>query len=139
MQEMNARSAASSNTHVGTAPPGYNQNFMTHTLHFHDFATLSTERGEFVKSPEFMLLGNQWSVEMYPGGDEEEMYPGGDEEGSLYLQNMSNNAIVNMDSVSKMAVENKWYINPLHIIHLILRTALGSAFGTSTLQSAWYY
>ena len=93
MQEMNARSAASSNTHVGRAPPGYNQNFMTHTLHFHDFATLSTERGEFVKSPEFMLLGNQWSVEMYPGGDEEEMYPGGDEEGSIYLQNMSNNAI----------------------------------------------
>ena len=66
---------------------------MTHTLHFHDFASLSTVRGEFFSSPEFMLLDNQWSVEMYPGGDEEEMYPGGDEEGSLYLQNMSNNAI----------------------------------------------
>lgn len=93
MQEMNARATVSSNTHVGRAPPGYNQNFMTHTLHFHDFASLSTVRGEFVNSPEFMLLDNQWSVEMYPGGDEEEMYPGGDEEGSLYLQNMSNNAI----------------------------------------------
>jgi hypothetical protein len=93
MQVINTRSAASSNTHVGRAPPGYNQKFMTHTLHFHDFSSLSTVRGEFVKSPEFMLLDNQWSVEMYPGGDKEEMYPGGDEEGSIYLQNMSNNAI----------------------------------------------
>ena len=62
---------------------------MKHTVHFHDVASLSTVRGEFVWSPEFMLLGNQWCLKIYPGGDE------GAAEGmvTLRLVNNSNKAI----------------------------------------------
>jgi hypothetical protein len=59
---------ASTHTHVGAAPPGYNQGWMTHTVHWHGFESLSALRGEFVWSPEFMLLGNQWRLEICPGG-----------------------------------------------------------------------
>jgi hypothetical protein len=83
------RYTASAHTHFGTPPPGYNQGWVTHTLHWHGFPSLSSERDEFVDSPEFMLLGNQWILEIFPGGDE------GADEGmvSLYLWNMSNKAI----------------------------------------------
>jgi len=79
---------ASTHTHVGTSPPGY-QGWVTHTVHWHGFPSLSTVRGEFVDSPEFMLLGNQWYLGMYPGGD------GGAAERmvSLGLWNKSNKAI----------------------------------------------
>ena len=76
-------------THVGTAPPGYNHSWVTHTVHYHGFSDLSTERGARFDSPEFMLLGNQWRLEIYPGGDAtaaEGMTP-------LYLWNMSDKSI----------------------------------------------
>ena len=46
-------------------------------------------RGEFVKSPKFDALGNQWRLQLYPGGCDDAA------EGmvSLYLWNMSNKAI----------------------------------------------
>jgi hypothetical protein len=64
---MNA-TTASTHTNVGEAPPGYNQGWVTHTVHWHAFESLSAERDEFVASPEFMLLGNQWRMRLYPGG-----------------------------------------------------------------------
>jgi len=67
---MRAPIIASSHTHVGTALPGYHQDWVTHTIHWHGFASLSTLRGVGVASPEFMLLGNQWRLRIYPGGDE---------------------------------------------------------------------
>jgi len=55
---------------MGTPPPDYlQQGWVKHTIHCHGFASLSSERGEFVYSPEFMLLGNQWCLAMFPGGD----------------------------------------------------------------------
>jgi len=87
---MNAPITASAHTHVGTAPPGYNQQeWVTHTVHWHDFPSLSLEQDESVDSPEFMLLGNQWRVELSPGGHASAV------EGrvSLYLSNMSDKAI----------------------------------------------
>jgi hypothetical protein len=55
---------------MGPPPPDYHEEWATHTVHVHDFASLSTVRGEFVDSPEFMLLGNQWRLGICPGGDE---------------------------------------------------------------------
>ena len=86
---MNAHTIASTHTHVGAAPPGYSQGWVTHTVHWHGFGSLSTERDEFavfVASPEFMLLGNQWHLELHPGGDDNAA------EGmtSLFLYNKSN-------------------------------------------------
>jgi hypothetical protein len=51
--------------------------------------SLSVARGESFDSPEFMLLGDEWSLAVYPGGDETA------EEGlvSLDLYNMSDKAI----------------------------------------------
>jgi hypothetical protein len=56
---------------MGTPPPDYHQEWAKHTVHVHSFANLSTARGEFVDSPEFMLLGNEWRLAIYPGGKDE--------------------------------------------------------------------
>jgi hypothetical protein len=86
---MNAPITASAHTHMGTPPPGYHQEWVTHTFHVHGFGRLPSHRNAFVDSPEFMLLGNQWSLEMYPGGRANA------DEGmvTLYLNNRSNKAI----------------------------------------------
>jgi hypothetical protein len=80
---------ASSHTHAGTAPPGYQNEWVTHTVHWHGFTSLSTVRGAKFYSPEFILLGNQWRLAIYPGGREDA------EEGmvSLGLDNRSNKAM----------------------------------------------
>jgi hypothetical protein len=81
--------ALSAHTHVGTAPPGYQNEWVTHTVHYHGFPNLSSERDEFVDSPEFEELGNLWRLRLYPGGCR------GAAEGKvfLYLWNMSDKAI----------------------------------------------
>jgi hypothetical protein len=76
---------------MGTPPPGYDEeDWVTHTIHCHGFASLSTLRGVFVASPEFMLLGNPWSLMIFPGGLEDAA-----EEGmtSICLFNRSDKAI----------------------------------------------
>jgi hypothetical protein len=80
---------ASSITHVGTPRPGFHEEWVTHKVYFHKFARLSATRDVFVKSPKFTLLGNQWRLEIYPGGSANA------DEGmvSLGLWNMSNRAI----------------------------------------------
>ena len=70
---MSAPTTASTHTHMGTPPPGYNEEWVIHTIHCHGFGSLpSAEEGveahDFVDLPEFMLLGNQWSLEICPGG-----------------------------------------------------------------------
>ena len=60
------------------------------TVHVHGFPKLSSVRNEFVDSPEFMLLGNQWGVWSYFHVDAM-MQP--KEMVSLYLCNMSNKVI----------------------------------------------
>jgi hypothetical protein len=79
---------------MGTPPPGYNEEWVIHTIHCHGFGSLpSAEEGveadDFVDLPEFMLLGNQWSLEICPGG-----YVHADEGMvSIFLCNKSNKAI----------------------------------------------
>ena len=41
----------------------------TFHFHFHDFAKLSTTRGDFVASPKFTCNGHQWELWLHPGGD----------------------------------------------------------------------
>jgi hypothetical protein len=65
---MSAPITASAHTHVGTAPPGYRNEWVTHTVHDHGFESLSVARNEYFPSPAFMLLGNEWGLWMYPGG-----------------------------------------------------------------------
>lgn len=65
---MNAPTTASAHTHMGTPPPDYHEEWATHTVHVHGFARLSSAQGAFMESPEFMLLGNQWCLRIYPGG-----------------------------------------------------------------------
>jgi hypothetical protein len=81
---------------------------MTKRICFHGFASLSTERGESVDSPEFEGLGNQWSLAIYPGGDTNA------DEGmvSIYLNNMSDKSLeidfdfsVNGENGNQMAYE----------------------------------
>ena len=81
---------ASAHTHMGTPAPGYQEEWMTHTVHWHGFARLPSEQGEGVDSPEFMLLGNQWFLQLYPGGREHAAAEG---MMSLFLWSRSNKAI----------------------------------------------
>jgi hypothetical protein len=53
---------------MGTPPPGYQQEWRTHIVHVLGFKSLSALRGEAVRSPEFMLVGNPWRLRVYPGG-----------------------------------------------------------------------
>jgi hypothetical protein len=62
---------ASAHTHVGAAPPGYHPEWVTHTVHWHGFESLSTLRGVFVASPDFDGFGHQWCLGIYPGGDDD--------------------------------------------------------------------
>jgi speckle-type POZ protein len=71
---------ASSHTHVGTPRPGYYQDWVTHTVHWHGFESLSTVRGVPVHSPQLL----------YPGGSYELSQEGMI---SIDLCNMSNKAI----------------------------------------------
>ena len=88
---MSAPITASAHTHVGTAPPGYNQQeWVTHTVHWHGFASLSLVRGESVVSPEFLLLGNPWRLELLQSGNNANAVEG---MVSIFLRNMSNRAI----------------------------------------------
>ena len=77
--------------HVGTPSPEFNKwsttERTTKIICFHKFATLSTERGESVYSPYFDGFGNQWCLQIYPGGDADEGMV------SIFLCNMSNKAI----------------------------------------------
>jgi hypothetical protein len=84
---MSAPITASSHTHAGTAPPGYDGEWATHTVHWHGFESLSLY--ESFSSPKFMLLGNEWLLVIFPGGDfiaDEGMV-------SISLCNKSNKAI----------------------------------------------
>ena len=62
---------------------------MKHTIHCHGFASLSLEQDESVDSPEFMLLGNPWRLQLFPGGDE----GAAERMTSIYLWNNSDKAI----------------------------------------------
>ena len=75
---------------VGTPPAGFRGWTMT-ALNFHEFANLSTTRGEHVTSPEFSCFGHQWVLRLYSGGEEDS------DEGfvALRLVNMSNTSIKN--------------------------------------------
>ena len=55
--------------HVGTPPPDYSKEESV-TVHFHDFANLPDEKEEGVSSPIFAIAGFEWSLEIFPGGDD---------------------------------------------------------------------
>jgi hypothetical protein len=61
---------------------------MTHTVHWHGFGGLPSEQGEFVDSPDFMLLENEWHLAIFPGGSANAV-----KEWSLYLWKKSDKAI----------------------------------------------
>ena len=81
---MDAPLISSALTQVGTTPQ-----WAMHTVLINGFASLSTELGVPFNSPGFMLLGNQWTLQIYPGGD-----PSGDNRMVyLELRNMSDKGI----------------------------------------------
>jgi hypothetical protein len=59
---MSGPTIASTHTHMGTPAPDYHQEWVTHTIHVHDFASLPTEQDESVASSEFTDLGHQYGV-----------------------------------------------------------------------------
>ena len=93
---MDASATASAHTHIGTPPPGYDEEWVTHTVHCHGFASL-----RFVDSREFMLLGNPWRLQMFPGGDASAAHG----MASIYLWNKSDKAI-NIDYGFSVKDEN---------------------------------
>ena len=107
----------SAHSHMGAPPPpGYQQEWGNHhTVHCHGFKGLPSERGEFVDSPEFMLLGNEWCLSIFPGGRI------GSAEGmvSIYLENLSDNSIdidygFNVNDDSGKQVEHKQIVTPFN-------------------------
>ena len=74
---------------MGTPPPGYHEEWAKHTIHVHGFGSLPTARDECVPSPEFMLVGNEWRLDIYPGGRRDS----GEGMVSLELWNVSDKAV----------------------------------------------
>jgi hypothetical protein len=70
-------------------PPNEWDGWESHLLHFHNFASLPSGKGEYVKSPELRSSGHEWRVQIYPGGNSEA------KEGniSLFLQHRSHSDI----------------------------------------------
>jgi hypothetical protein len=56
--------------HVGHPPKEW-EGWESHLVHFHNFASLPSGKGELVWSPEFRSFGHEWKVNMYPGGNSE--------------------------------------------------------------------
>ena len=54
---------------VGT-PSNDFSGWTTTELRFHDYADLTTTRGEYEASPEFSSLGHEWRLVICPGGSE---------------------------------------------------------------------
>ena len=73
---------------VGTPPTNFS-GWTTTEVRFHNFANLTTTRGEYKASPEFSSLGHEWILDIYPGGKEDSA------EGyvAINLCNMSNKSI----------------------------------------------
>ena len=86
-----ASETSSTHTHMGTPPPGYQQERVTHTVHVRGFASMSAlpDEYEYFYLPKFTLLENHWCLSIYPGGNKDAT------KGmvSLYLENRSNKAI----------------------------------------------
>ena len=55
------------------------------TVHFHGFESLTTVKGEPVYSPTFSCAGNDWCLQVYPGGDND----AADGMVSVFLKNQS--------------------------------------------------
>ena len=76
--------------HVGTPSSNFKE-WTTTEVCFHNFADLSieTDEDECEASSEFLSLGHQWELQIYPGGDEHSA------EGmmAVYLGNMSDESI----------------------------------------------
>ena len=75
--------------HVGAPPPRQPTDWGLAHVHFNGFGGLTTTRDEFVRSPKFSCFGHQWTVELYPGGDDES----DDGYVALFLYNMTAEAI----------------------------------------------
>ena len=91
--------SATRDIHVGTPAASYQLEDIVR-VHFHDFEKLTTEKGKSVFSPKFTCAGNEWCLEIYPGGHS------GAEEGemSVYLCNESSAKI---DAWFKISVMQK--------------------------------
>jgi uncharacterized small protein (DUF1192 family) len=53
--------------HVGNPPKEWD-GWESHLVHFHNFASLPSGKGECVMSPEFRGFGHEWRVLIFPGG-----------------------------------------------------------------------
>lgn len=69
---------------VGVPPAAFQENQIIN-VHFHEFNTFQTNRGQGVKSPAFSCFNHEWRVEMYPGGHDEAL----DGNTSIYLRHLS--------------------------------------------------
>jgi hypothetical protein len=75
--------------HAGNPPSDWEDGKEVHTIVFHNFESLSSEKGEFVWSPTFNCYGRELRLKLYPGGHiaAEEGYT------SLFLENCSDTEI----------------------------------------------
>ena len=53
--------------HVGHPPKEW-EGWESHLVHFHNFASLPSGKGECVKSPKLRSSGHEWRVQFFPGG-----------------------------------------------------------------------
>ena len=74
---------------VGTPSNDFRE-WTTTEVRFHNYANLTTTRGEYEASPTFSCLGHEWKLVIYPGG-REPLSPEGMV--AVYLCNMSTKSI----------------------------------------------
>ena len=128
---------STSRVHFGTAPENFPDGIIggwtiAAEICFHGFADLTTTRGEYVTSPEFSCFGHQWSLDVYPGGQEDSR------EGwvAIQLSNKSNKSIKIKWGCSVRDADGK------EVVHYKSYTEFGSvgiefgAYGSD--DDAWY-
>ncbi|KAK1748433.1 hypothetical protein QTG54_000372 [Skeletonema marinoi] len=54
----------------GLPPTMFHKEWKSFLIHFHNFAELPTAKGRSLESPEFTFNGENWSLSLYPGGDD---------------------------------------------------------------------
>jgi hypothetical protein len=125
---MSAPITASAHTHVGTLPPGYNQEWVTHTVHCHGFESFSAEEDESLTRPNLCswgINGFWWYVRLEMNTQTKEWCP------STSKIDQTNPSKLIMVSASMMTMESKWRSNDqtFHVILILRGTLMGVIIG----------
>jgi len=88
---------------VGTPPTDFPEWEIAAEVRFHRFSELPTTRNATVESPKFTCFGHEWSLLLFPGGDDDSMAGMVD----IYLRHLSDEEITLQFGICVMSPDGK--------------------------------